>query len=86
MSANWSQRNLVYSSQEFWFGSEPVTTEKLTQYLKAEKATDVAHHVTAWAAETGKGLLFYGKEAGNPTGVIQLVSELLILKLVPLIC
>jgi hypothetical protein len=42
--------------------------------LKSEKATDVAHHVVAWASETGKGLLFYGKETGNPTGVIQLVS------------
>lgn len=69
------RRNLVYSSQEFWFGTEPVASDKLTQYLKSEKTTDVAHHVAAWASETGKGLLFYGKESGNPAGVIQLVRH-----------
>lgn len=67
-------KNLIFSSQEFWFGSEPVASEKLTHYIQSEKATDVAHHVAAWAAETGKGLLFYGKESSNPTGVIQLAE------------
>lgn len=68
-------RNIIYSKNHFWFGSEPVTSDKLATYLKHEKATDVAHHVVSWASETGKGLLFYAKESdkSTPTGVIQLV-------------
>jgi hypothetical protein len=64
----------MYSTQEFWFGTEAVPSEKLAVYLKSEKVTEVAHHVVSWASETGKGLLFYGKDATAPTGVIQLVS------------
>lgn len=67
----------MYSTQEFWFGTEAVPSEKLTAYLKSEKVTEVAHHVTSWASETGKGLLFYGKDSTNATGVIQLVSAIL---------
>ena len=68
-------RNIIYSKNHFWFGNEPLSTEKLATYLKHEKASDVAHHVVSWASETGKGLLFYAKEGdkATPTGVIQLV-------------
>lgn len=70
-----NQRNLIYSKQYFWFGTEATPKEKLTTYLKNEKAAEVAQHVAAWATETGKGLLFYGKESdkSTPTGAIQLV-------------
>ncbi|KAI1431389.1 hypothetical protein GGR50DRAFT_679741 [Xylaria sp. CBS 124048] len=69
-------KNLLYAKTHFWFGNDSVEKEKLVHYLKTEKATDVAHHVVSWAAETGKGLLFYGKESdkANPVGVIQLAE------------
>ncbi|KAI1811833.1 Pleckstrin homology domain-containing protein [Poronia punctata] len=69
-------KNLLYAKNHFWFGTDSVEKEKLATYLKNEKATDVAHHVVSWATETGKGLLFYGKEAdkSTPTGVIQLAE------------
>ncbi|KAI0007765.1 Pleckstrin homology domain-containing protein [Xylariaceae sp. FL0662B] len=67
-------KNLIYSKHHFWFGTDAVPKDKLAQYLKNEKATEIAHHVASWAAETGKGLLFYGKESdkSTPTGAIQL--------------
>ncbi|KAI2783684.1 Pleckstrin homology domain-containing protein [Daldinia loculata] len=69
-------KNLIYSKQHFWFGADAIPKDKLATYLKNEKATDVAHHVAAWAAETGKGLFFYGKESdkSTPTGAIQLAE------------
>ncbi|KAI1091674.1 Pleckstrin homology domain-containing protein [Rostrohypoxylon terebratum] len=69
-------KNLIYSKLHFWFGTESVPKEKLVTYLKNEKTTEVAHHVAAWATETGKGLLFYGKESDKttPTGAIQLAE------------
>ncbi|KAI0454874.1 Pleckstrin homology domain-containing protein [Xylaria acuta] len=67
-------KNLLYAKTHFWFGTDALEKEKLTAYLKNEKTSDVAHHVVSWAAETGKGLLFYAKESdkSNPVGVIQL--------------
>ncbi|KAI0877691.1 Pleckstrin homology domain-containing protein [Hypoxylon argillaceum] len=67
-------KNLLYAKNHFWFGADALEKEKLATYLKNEKASDVAHHVVSWAAETGKGLLFYGKESdkSTATGVIQL--------------
>jgi hypothetical protein len=67
-------KNVFYSKNHFWFGSDSLSTEKLSTYLKHEKATDIAHHVTSWASETGKGLLFFSKESdkSTPTGAIQL--------------
>ncbi|KAI0505671.1 Pleckstrin homology domain-containing protein [Xylaria bambusicola] len=67
-------KNLLYAKNHFWFGSDSVEKEKLATYLKHEKASDVGHHVVSWAAETGKGLLFFGKDSDKttPTGVIQL--------------
>lgn len=72
------RRNLLYAKNHFWFGADALEKEKLATYLKNEKASDVAHHVVSWAAETGKGLLFYGKESdkSTATGVIQLVCYL----------
>ncbi|KAI1492776.1 Pleckstrin homology domain-containing protein [Biscogniauxia mediterranea] len=69
-------KNLLFQKNHFWFGAEALEKEKLALYLKNEKATDVAHHVVSWAAETGKGLLFYGKETdkSTPAGVIQLAD------------
>jgi hypothetical protein len=74
--SDFSKRNLLYAKNHFWFGTDALEKEKLSAYLKNEKATDVAHHVVSWASETGKGLLFYGKESdkSSPVGVIQLVS------------
>ena len=67
-------RNLIYSKKLFWFGSEPVDLKSLSTF-KADKVVDVAHHVQSWAAETGKGLLFFGeKDKAAPQGVVQLVS------------
>lgn len=67
----------MFSKTHFWFGSEAVPSEKLAAYLKSEKATEVGHHVASWATETGKGLLFYGKEADKttPHGIIPLVCK-----------
>ncbi|KAI0435060.1 Pleckstrin homology domain-containing protein [Xylaria sp. FL1042] len=67
-------KNLLYAKQHFWFGTDALEKEKLATYLKNEKVSEVGHHVVSWATETGKGLLFYGKESDKttPTGVIQL--------------
>ncbi|KAI0400189.1 Pleckstrin homology domain-containing protein [Xylaria palmicola] len=67
-------KNLLYAKNHFWFANDALDKEKLATYLKNEKATDAAHHVVSWATETGKGLLFYGKESdkSTPVGVIQL--------------
>ncbi len=66
-------RNLIHSKKLFWFGSEPIELNKVAAF-KADKVADVAHHVTAWASETGKGLLFFSeKDKGTPQGAIQLV-------------
>ncbi|KAI0473659.1 hypothetical protein GGR56DRAFT_696097 [Xylariaceae sp. FL0804] len=67
-------KNLMYSKNHFWFGNEALDKEKLATYLKNEKASDVAYDVVSWATETGKGLLFYGKESDKhtPHGAIKL--------------
>ena len=69
-----SRRNFLYSKQLFWFGSDPVDLKSLSTF-KADKVTDVAHHVTSWAAETGKGLLFFSEKGDKaaPHGAIHLV-------------
>jgi hypothetical protein len=65
-------RNLIYTKQFVWFGSDAFATSALGHYLKTEKSADAAHHTASWAAETGKGLLFFGDKAA-PTGVVNLV-------------
>ncbi|KAK4136818.1 hypothetical protein BT67DRAFT_448109 [Trichocladium antarcticum] len=71
-------KNFIYSKQLFWFGSDPVDLKSLSTF-KADKVTEVAHHVTSWAAETGKGLLFFSEKGDKsaPHGAIHLaeVSE-----------
>ncbi|CCC05995.1 hypothetical protein SMACR_00211 [Sordaria macrospora] len=68
-------KNLLFSKRFFWFGSEPVDLKSISTF-KADKAADVAHHVTAWAAETGKGLLFFSEKADKaaPHGAIHLAD------------
>ncbi|KAK4170089.1 Pleckstrin homology domain-containing protein [Cladorrhinum sp. PSN259] len=68
-------KNLIYSKTLFWFGSEPVDVKAIPTF-KADKVADVAHHVTSWAAETGKGLLFYSEKGDKaaPHGAIQLAE------------
>lgn len=72
--ANPATRNFLYTKQLFWFGTEPVDIKSITSF-KADKVADVAHHVTSWAAETGKGLLFYSEKGDKaaPNGAIHLV-------------
>jgi hypothetical protein len=66
-------KNFIYSKKLFWFGSEPVDLKSISTF-KADKVADVAHHVTSWASETGKGLLFFGeKDKSAPQGAIHLV-------------
>ncbi|RYP66238.1 hypothetical protein DL769_006082 [Monosporascus sp. CRB-8-3] len=69
-------KNIIFSKNHFWFGSEAMSSDKLATYLKNEKATDISHHIVSWAAETGKGLLFIAKESdkATPTGVIPLAD------------
>ncbi|KAK3335342.1 Pleckstrin homology domain-containing protein [Cercophora scortea] len=65
-------KNLFATKKFFWFGEEPVDV-KATPTFKADKAADVAHHIQAWAAETGKGLLFFGeKDKSAPQGAVHL--------------
>ncbi|KAH8905937.1 hypothetical protein BR93DRAFT_959605 [Coniochaeta sp. PMI_546] len=68
-------KNFLYSKKFFWFGSEPVDT-KAASTFKHDKVADVAHHVAAWASETGKGLLFFSERADKtaPHGAIQLAE------------
>lgn len=70
------RRKFLYSKKYFWFGADAVDPKDLSSYLKAEKVAEVGHSVAAWAAETGKGLLFYSEKPGeksSPHGAIQLV-------------
>jgi len=69
------KRNLIYSKKLFWFGSDSVDLKAIGGF-KADKAADVAHHITAWAAETGKGLLFFSEKSdkATPHGVVQLAE------------
>ncbi|KAL9029797.1 MAG: hypothetical protein Q9196_001997 [Gyalolechia fulgens] len=70
-------KSLMYSKKFFWFGDEPVEHKHLTDYLRAEKATDVAHPNAAHATQTGKGLLLFAKRAEDkpqPQGIINLAD------------
>ena len=49
----------------------------MSHYLRAEKP-EVAHPITAWASQTGKGLLFLTKQAdqkAQPHGALNLVRD-----------
>ncbi|TDZ20618.1 hypothetical protein Cob_v006759 [Colletotrichum orbiculare MAFF 240422] len=66
-------KNLIFSKDYFWFGSDAVEHKSLSSYIKSEKSTETAHHNAAWASHTGKGLLFFGDKAA-PQGVINLAD------------
>ncbi|KAK4155563.1 Pleckstrin homology domain-containing protein [Chaetomidium leptoderma] len=68
-------KNFLYTKQLFWFGTDPVDLKAISSF-KADKVADVAHHVTAWAAETGKGFLFYSEKGDKaaPNGAIHLAD------------
>ncbi|KAL8874402.1 MAG: hypothetical protein Q9174_000247 [Haloplaca sp. 1 TL-2023] len=70
-------KSLMYSKKFFWFSDEPVEHKHLTDYLRGEKATDVARPNAAHASQTGKGLLFFAKRAEDkpqPQGIINLAD------------
>ncbi|KAL8841680.1 MAG: hypothetical protein Q9176_003075 [Flavoplaca citrina] len=70
-------KSLMYSKKFFWFGDEPVEHKHLTDYLRGEKAADVARPNAAHASQTGKGLLFFAKRAEDkpqPQGIINLAD------------
>lgn len=69
-------KNFLYTKKFFWFPKEASSVKELAAYLKSEKATADAHHAVSWAAETGKGLLFYGEKTTEktPAGVIHLAD------------
>ncbi|KAI4190795.1 MAG: hypothetical protein L6R41_000569 [Letrouitia leprolyta] len=70
-------KSLIYSKKFFWFDDEPVQHKHLTDYLRTEKASDVARPNAAHATQTGKGLLFFAKRAEDkpqPQGIINLAD------------
>ncbi|KFA53658.1 hypothetical protein S40293_03843 [Stachybotrys chartarum IBT 40293] len=64
-------KNLISSKEFFFFGNEPLDTKALSAYQRSEKSVDVAHSNIAWAAQTGKGLLFVGDKQA-PSHIINL--------------
>jgi hypothetical protein len=66
-------RNLIPSKEFFFFGNEALEAKALDAYKKGEKHAETALNNIAWAAHTGKGLLFAGDKKA-PSGVINLVS------------
>ncbi|KAF2094621.1 hypothetical protein NA57DRAFT_60646 [Rhizodiscina lignyota] len=61
----------------FWFGEEaPITTQNLNTYLRGEKPK-ISHPAAAWSSKTGKGLLYFVKNAddkASPAGVLLLAD------------
>lgn len=64
-------KNFIYSKQFFWFGNDAVESKALSQYRRSEKSVEAGQRNSAWASQTGKGLLFFGEKSA-PTGVINL--------------
>ncbi|KAL8782491.1 MAG: hypothetical protein Q9213_005330 [Squamulea squamosa] len=70
-------KSLMYSKKFFWFSDEPVEHKHLNDYLRSEKATDIARPNAAHATQTGKGLLFFAKRVEDkpqPQGIINLAD------------
>merc|ERR1711939_268896 len=68
-------KSSIFQKKFFYFGTEPVESKTLSSYLRGEKAQDTANKNVAWAAHTGKGLLFFTKKASEkatPAGIINL--------------
>ncbi|KAL9046633.1 MAG: hypothetical protein Q9214_000578 [Letrouitia sp. 1 TL-2023] len=56
---------------------ESVEHNHLSEYVRGEKATDIAHDNAAHATQTGKGLLFFAKRVEDkpqPAGIINLAD------------
>jgi Pleckstrin homology domain len=65
--------SLTHPQHHFFFGEEPVSSDNFKSLIAKNKAD--ATHAAAWSAETGKGLLYFVKDAAQklaPTGVIPL--------------
>lgn len=60
-------KSLIFQKKFFWFGTEPVEHKNLSSYLRGEKLQEVANKNAAWAAHTGKGLMFFSKKLGDKT-------------------
>ncbi|KAI4164717.1 MAG: hypothetical protein LQ342_001692 [Letrouitia transgressa] len=70
-------KGLIFSKKYFWFSDEPVEHNHLSEYVRGEKATDVAHDNAAHATQTGKGLLFFAKRVEDkpqPAGILNLAD------------
>lgn len=68
-------KSFIFQKKYFWFGAEPVESKALSSYLRGEKQQELANKNVAWAASTGKGLLFFSKKASEkatPHGVFNL--------------
>ncbi|KFX92118.1 hypothetical protein O988_07421 [Pseudogymnoascus sp. VKM F-3808] len=65
-----------FQKRFFWFGSDAVEVKSLSNYLRGEKP-EVGNHNAAWSSQTGKGLLYFSKQAGEksaPVGLINLAD------------
>ncbi|OBT65471.1 hypothetical protein VE03_04962 [Pseudogymnoascus sp. 23342-1-I1] len=65
-----------FQKRFFWFGADAVEVKSLSNYLRGEKP-EVGNHNAAWASQTGKGLLYFSKQAGEksaPVGLINLAD------------
>lgn len=69
-------KSFRFSKKFFWLSDEAVQPQHLGGYLRAEKP-ELAHHNAAYAAQTGKGLLFFTKrieDKTQPAGILNLVG------------
>lgn len=69
-------KSFRFSKKFFWLSDEAVQPQNLGGYLRAEKP-ELAHHNAAYAAKTGKGLLFFAKrieDKTQPAGILNLVG------------
>ncbi|KFZ15760.1 hypothetical protein V501_02556 [Pseudogymnoascus sp. VKM F-4519 (FW-2642)] len=65
-----------FQKRFFWFGTDAVEVKSLSNYLRGEKP-EAGNHNAAWASQTGKGLLYFSKQAGEksaPVGLINLAD------------
>ncbi|CAG8948772.1 hypothetical protein HYFRA_00001894 [Hymenoscyphus fraxineus] len=70
-------KGLIFQKKFFFFGTDAVETKALSSYLRGEKDAASANHNAAWAAHTGKGLLFFSKKAtdkASPAGLFNLAD------------
>lgn len=73
--ANARLRKFRFHEHYFWLDDAPSSGESLASYIRS-KDLKTAHPNTAWAQQTGKGLLFYAKrveDKSSPIGIINLV-------------